>query len=86
METFSQRFSEYFQKFWSLSCFCCAKFNFKTYSFHFIGFKYMYTFATSLMIGFFFINIDEEGKIDKGNERQKWREETRDFPKVSAKS
>lgn len=47
----------------------------------------MYTFATSLMIGFFFfINIDEEGKIDKGNERQKWREENRDFPKVSAKS
>lgn len=35
----------------------------------------MYTFATSLMIGFFFRNIDEERKVDKGNERQKWREE-----------
>lgn len=50
---FLKDISEYFQKFWSLSCFCCAKFNFKMYSFHLIEFKYMYTFATSLMIGFF---------------------------------
>lgn len=35
----------------------------------------MYTLATSPMIGFFSINIDEERKVDKGNGRQKWREE-----------
>jgi len=34
-------------------------------------------------LDFFFINIDEERNIDKGNERQKWREEnTREiFPR-----
>lgn len=78
--------SEYFQKFESLPCFCCAKFNFKTYSFRVIGFKYTYAFAASLMIGFFSINIDEERKMDKGNKRQKWGEEhSREiFPQVSA--